>query len=477
MQKPQIEDLLPLSPLQHGFLFHALYDKQVQDSYVVQMVVAFEGPLNAAALHQAAKAILQRHANLRAAFVHQKVKEPVQLILRTVELPWDEVDLSAKPAAEREAAYEELLQADQQKRFDLSQAPLLRFTLVRMDRQHYRLIFTHHHILLDGWSMTIFLREFLALYRSSGRDAALARVTPYRDYLRWLESRDKHAALNAWRKALAGVEQPTRVAEVSTSTAAAATQTHLLSAELSTRLVQQGRAVGVTLNTLIQASWAMLIGHLCGRDDVVFGATVSGRPPELPGVEQMLGLLINTVPVRLHLRADESLRQLLTRLQEQQSALLEYQHVSLSEIQQLTGVEHELFDTQVVFENYPAGADDGGDSHDELQISIHSHCGGDTSHYPLSMVVGPGTQIHLGFGYRPDVFSAAQIRRIGERYVRILEAFAGDLEQTAGCLDLLEAAEHQQLREWNATAREVPVLPLPLLFEQQVTRTPHAVAA
>ncbi|MEH6413517.1 non-ribosomal peptide synthase/polyketide synthase [Pseudomonas sp. CGJS7] len=476
MQKHQIEDLLPLSPLQQGFLFHALYDQQVQDSYVVQMVLGFDGPLDPAALRRAAEAIVQRHANLRAAFVHQKVKEPVQLILRSVELPWRDIDLSGQPAAEREAAYAELLHADQHERFDLSQAPLLRFALVRMDRQHYRLIFTHHHILLDGWSMGLFLREFVELYRSNGDTAALARVTPYRDYLRWLESRDKQAALNAWRKALAGVEQPTRVVEASTTTALPATQVHLLPEDLSARLVQQARSVGVTMNTLIQAAWAILIGHLCGRDDVVFGATVSGRPPELPGVEQMLGLLINTVPVRLQLRPEETLRQLLLRLQEQQSALLDYQHLSLVEIQRLTGVEHELFDTQVVFENYPSDAGDAGDQ-GALRIGIHSHCGGDTSHYPLSMVVGPGARIHLGFSYRPDLFEAEQIQRIGERYARILTAFADRLDGSLARIDLLDAGEHERLREWNTTAHAVTPLPLPTLFERQAARTPSAVAA
>ncbi|HEV2681315.1 MAG TPA: condensation domain-containing protein, partial [Rhodanobacter sp.] len=196
MQNQKIEDILPLTPLQQGFLFHALYDTQVQDSYVVQMAFELTGSLNTAALRAATQGLLQRHASLRAAFAHRQVKEPVQLIMNAVDLPWQDVDLRDTPDAEREAAYEHLRSEDQQQRFDMSKAPLLRFTLVRLGEHHYRLIFTHHHILLDGWSMPIFLQELFALYRGE----QLPRVAAYKDYLRWLSTRDRQAAQAAWKR-------------------------------------------------------------------------------------------------------------------------------------------------------------------------------------------------------------------------------------------------------------------------------------
>ncbi|MFC5743653.1 amino acid adenylation domain-containing protein, partial [Dyella tabacisoli] len=475
MQNPQIEDLLPLSPLQQGFLFHALYDEQVQDSYVVQMVFAFDGALDAVALRTAAKALLQRHANLRAAFVYERVKEPVQLILRSVELPWQEIDLAGTSFAEREIAYEQLLRQDQDQRFNLSKAPLLRFTLVRLGEKQHRLIFTHHHILLDGWSMPILLQELFTLYRSNGDAGGLPKVTPYRDYLRWLGARDKGAAQTAWREAMAGIDEPTRLMAANTAAAAAEIFPHALSAPVSARLMQQARTAGVTLNTLIQAAWAILLGHLTRRDDVLFGTTVSGRPAELPGVEQMLGLFINTLPVRLRLRPDESLRALLARLQQQQSALLEYQYLGLTEIQRLSG-HGELFDTLVVFENYPVSTDNA-DTSGTLRTRMHSHRGGDTSHYPLGLVAVPGAQLKLNFSYRPDVFSLLQVRRIAERYARILDAFATDLDRPVGRIELLDPSERRPWLDGNATAQPVDELCLSTLFEQQVARSPAAIAA
>ncbi|MGO1000603.1 condensation domain-containing protein, partial [Lysobacter sp. CA196] len=347
MRNAQIEDLLPLSPLQHGFLFHALYDQEVQDSYVVQMVFALDGALDAAVLQAAAQALLRRHASLRAAFVHHKIKEPVQVIQREVELPWREVELGGLPADERAAALARAIADDQQQRFELTRAPLLRFVLVRESATHHYLVFTSHHILLDGWSSPILLQELFALYRNGADVQALPRVTPYRDYMRWLTSRDAAAARTAWRDAFAGFEEPSRIAPATTAPAVPDTVRIDLPDALVQALTRLTRGLGVTLNTVVQAAWGLLLGRLSHRRDVAFGTTVSGRPPELTGVEQMVGLFINTLPLRLQWRPDESVRELLLRLQHEQSALLDHQHLGLTEIQRLAG-HGELFDTLVV---------------------------------------------------------------------------------------------------------------------------------
>ncbi|GLQ98962.1 non-ribosomal peptide synthase/polyketide synthase [Dyella mobilis] len=468
MQNQKIEDILPLSPLQQGFLFHALYDADVQDSYVVQMAFELDGPLDPAALRIATDALLQRHANLRAAFVYEKVKEPVQLVLRTVELPWRELDISALPESEREAAYQQLLHEDQQQRFDVSRAPLLRFVLVRLGERHHRLIFTHHHILLDGWSIPILLNELFALYRSHGNQDALPRVAAYKDYLGWLNARDKQAAQNAWKTLLADIDEPTRLAPRSGGTSTPAVYRHVLAEALSERLTRQARDAGVTINTIFQAAWAILLGRHARRDDVVFGTTVSGRPADLPGVENMLGLLINTLPVRVSLRQGDSLRELLQQLRTQQSATLDYQYLGLADIHRLAGVG-ELFDTRVTFENFPI---DPADAHaayadgEELRSRMHSHCGGDVSHYPLSLVIAPGQRFTVSFSHRPDIFAEPEVKRIAARYERILQAFADNLEQTAGSIDLLGDDEREQvLRTWNATTQPLADTTLVSLFE------------
>ncbi|WP_394540544.1 non-ribosomal peptide synthase/polyketide synthase [Lysobacter enzymogenes] len=474
MRNSKIEDILPLTPLQHGFLFHALYDDKVQDSYVVQMTFVLDGALDPAALRAAADAVLRRHASLRAAFVHDKTKEPVQVIQRDVRAPWRELDLSALAPAQREAALAQAIADDAQERFDLARAPLLRFVLIRESAERHYLIFNSHHILLDGWSTPIALQELFALYRNGADTEALPRVVPYRDYMRWLGGRDRAAAREAWREAFLGFEEPTRIAASSTAPAVPDTVRIDLPHELVQRLTRQARSLGVTLNTMVQAAWGVLLGRLTHRRDVAFGTTVSGRPPELAGVEQMVGLFINTLPLRLQWRPDETVAALLQRLQREQSALLDHQHLGLAEIQRIAG-HGELFDTLVIFENFPVGEDGSGP--DDLSVAVHSHHGGDTSHYPVGLALVPGRPYQLKLSYRPDLLEREQVLRLGRRYQRLIEAFAADAQQPLGRIDLLDADETRRvLHDWNATARERADTDLATLLSTQAARTPNAVA-
>ena len=354
-QYPQLEDILPLSPLQEGLLFHALYDARAPDVYTVQLVLALQGRLDEDGLKAAAQALIERHAGLRAAFRHEGLSRPVQIIVPGAQAPWRSIDLSLLDAGDREQRLAGILEEDRAERFDVGCPPLMRFALIRLSAEEHRLVLTNHHLLMDGWSMPVLVRELLTLYAQHGDAGALPRVTPYRDYLAWVAAQDRAAALAAWQDALAGLDEGTRIAPPDRARAPVAPEqiTHLLSETLTTRLSEQARRHGLTLNTLIQAAWGMLLGRLSGRDDVVFGVTVAGRPPEIAGIEQMVGLFINTLPLRMRLPAGKPLLTLLREVQESQSRLMAHQHVGLAEIQALAGVG-ELFDTLAVFENYPA---------------------------------------------------------------------------------------------------------------------------
>ncbi|MGW4631045.1 condensation domain-containing protein, partial [Streptomyces rubiginosohelvolus] len=306
---PELADVWPLSPLQEGMLFHALADSAGPDVYTVQMALRLEGSVDGKALRAAGQRMLERHANLRAAFRHEGLDRPVQIIEDGTQLPWQDVDLSAHIGAEADAALDAFLTEERARRFDLSHPPLMRFALVRLAEEHHCLVITQHHILTDGWSSTLQINELLALYRlyaSGGDDTALPRATPYRDYLKWLTERDRTAALDAWARAMAGIE-PTFVAGASAEEQGPAplperVVSHL-DADTTEALDAQARRLGVTLNTLVQCAWGVLMGRMTGQDDVVFGAVVSGRTPEVPGVESMIGLFINTVPVRVRMDA------------------------------------------------------------------------------------------------------------------------------------------------------------------------------
>uniref|UniRef100_UPI00068B255B non-ribosomal peptide synthetase n=1 Tax=Lysobacter antibioticus TaxID=84531 RepID=UPI00068B255B len=484
--QPRLLDVLPLSPLQHGFLFHTLYDEQAQDRYIVQMAFTLSGALDAARLRRAAQALLERHPNLRAAFLHHGLREPVQAIPCEVDLPWQEHALDGEEAS-REAALEALLLDDQRRRFDLERGPLLRFTLIRdgSDRDghsaRHHLLFTSHHILLDGWSSPMLLQELFALYRNDGDSSALPQVAPYRDYLGWMSTRDRERSAAAWREALAGLVEPTRLVAASTAATVPTALSLSLPATLGDALALQARRHQLTLNTLVQAAWAIVLGHLTRRDDVVFGVTVSGRPPDVAGIERMIGLFINTVPLRLQLRPQESLLELLQRLQLQQSGLLEHQHLSLAEIQRIGGLG-ELFDSLLVFENFPvepSAVGRGNDDHDSVEIALRGNHGAAATHYPLGLSVTPpmpGQPLHLDLSYRPDLLDAARVRAIAGRFARVLEAIAQAPDTRVAALDLLDDDERAQARQRNDTARAVPDATAIALFEAQAARTPDAVA-
>ncbi|MFJ3928174.1 amino acid adenylation domain-containing protein, partial [Streptomyces sp. NPDC090022] len=472
-----LADLLPLSPLQQGLFFHAVYDDQGEDVYTVQLALDIEGPVDRPALRAALHTLLTRHANLRAAFRHEGLDAPVQAVPAGFELPYTEADLTGLPADERDAAADRLVEQDRTRRFDLARPPLMRFTLASTAADRHRLIISHHHLLLDGWSMPVFLGELFTLYAGRNDLGALPRVTPYRDYLTWIDGQDRGAAEAAWREVLDGLEEPTLVAAPDPSRApvrAERTRLELPEAETAA-LARWARERGVTVNTVVQAAWALVLGRLTGRSDVVFGGTVSGRPPQVPGIESMVGLFINTLPVRVALDPAEPLAALLERLQAQQAGLMDHQFLPLADIQRITGLG-ELFDTLVVFENYPLDADGlrgaagglgivGGDNHE-------------STHYPLSLTVSLGRSLGLDLAHRPDLIDRARVDDVAATLVRLLGEAAGQAGVPVGRLRLLPAAdEHRVLVDWAGRAEAEPGQePLTARFARRAAATPGATA-
>ncbi|WP_406390044.1 amino acid adenylation domain-containing protein [Streptomyces sp. NBC_00887] len=447
----RLEDVLPLTPLQAGMLFHALYDSRAVDVYTAQFVFDLEGPVSVPALHAAVGGLLRRHANLRVGFLHEDLDEPVQAVAAEVPVPLEELDLTG--AAGTDTAQERLsafLAADRTRRFDLTSPPLMRFTLVRIAPQRHRLVMTSHHILLDGWSMPVLVRELFELYALQGDDSALPRVVPYRTYLAWLAQQDRAGSLDAWRAALAGIEAPTLLAGRGGQDAPGAgdlPETLVLDLDTATthRLREVARAHRLTLNTLIQGAWGLLLAHLTGRPDVVFGTTVSGRPPEIPGIESMVGLFINTVPVRLRPAPGETLAVLLTRLQEEQGRLLGHQYLGLTEIRGLTGLD-ELFDTLAVFENYPMDAEALRTAQRALPgLAVTGFSGSDAAHYPLTLTIAPGDALRITFGYRAAALERDEVARTVARMRRLLMAMAEGLGHRADAVPILLDGEREKL--------------------------------
>ncbi|MGW2424548.1 amino acid adenylation domain-containing protein [Streptomyces sp. NPDC001709] len=477
MSKSAIEDVLPLSPLQEGMLFQALYDEDGPDLYVHQLLLDLEGPLDARALRLAARALLKRHANLRVGFRHDRSAEPVQLVHSQVKVPWAQIDLSALDEDKREAELARHADEDRARGFDLTRPPLLRFTVFRLGPDRFRLMLTKHHILMDGWSVPVLVRELFELYGSKGDPAVLRPVTPYRDYLAWLTGQDADTAREAWRTALDSIDEPTLVAPVhrGRELVRPGWLRHEVPAEITAALLAFARSRSLTVNTVVQGVWALLLSALTGRDDVVFGAIVSGRPPEIPGVDTMVGLFINTLPVRVRLRPEEPVVDALTRLQTEQAGLLAHQHVRLTDVQQLSG-HQELFDTTLVFQNYPVDP-----TTEELEVDgvrFSGVDGRDGAHYPLNLAAGlMGDDLHLRLCYAPDLFDESAARSVLDRLVRLFTAVVADPGRPVGRLDVLSPAERGRLLgDFNDTAREIPAATLPELFRARVAEAPDAPA-
>ncbi|MFG3044994.1 amino acid adenylation domain-containing protein [Streptomyces sp. NPDC048241] len=443
----QLEDVLPLTPLQAGMLFHSLYDSQAVDVYTTQFVFDLEGTVRVYGLRSAIGTLLRRHANLRVGFLHEDLDQPVQAVAAEVPVPLEELDLTAGGPE----ALEAFLAEDRTRRFDLTTPPLMRFTLVHTGPGRHRLVMTSHHLLFDGWSVPLLVRELFELYAHQGDDLTLPRVTPYRTYLAWLAAQDRNATLATWRNALAGLETPTLLAgrnapEGPDSAELPETLVLELDRDTTHRLRETARASRLTLNTLVQGAWGLVLAHLTGRSDVVFGTTVSGRPPEIPGIETMVGLFINTVPVRLRPEPGESLAALLTRLQEEQARLLGHQYVGLTEICETAGLDR-LFDTLAVFENYPLDAEALRTAQQGMSgLTVAGIDGTDAAHYPLTLTIAPGEDsLRITFGYRAALLDRAMIEQTVARMSRLLTRMAEGLDVRADSVPLLLEGERERL--------------------------------
>ncbi|GHE47291.1 hypothetical protein GCM10018785_16210 [Streptomyces longispororuber] len=468
-----VEDVLPLSPLQEGLLFHASFDREKHSPYLAQFAVDLDGPVDTALLKAAAETVLRRHATLRSGFRHRASGEPIRVVRRDAPLDWREVDLDGEGDARERFA--ELTERDWARGIDVGGSSLIRFTLARHTARRHRLLVTAHHLLLDGWSFALLFQELFAVYSRGGGTTGLAPVRPYRDYLAWLAAQDRAAAERHWAAALRGVDEPTSVAPADTRTGPPPEEVAvLLPAETTALLTAYARHHHVLLNTVCQGVWAVLVGSLTGRDDVVFGSTVSGRPAELTGADAMIGMLINTVPVRVRLDPAATVSELFEQIQAGRAASLDHDHLGLTDIQRLTGCPTALFDTNVVFDNFPMH-DYQVDSPDgDLHVGVTFR---DSAHYPLTLAVEPGERLSLRLHHRPDLFTAAEAADIAGRLRLLLEQVAADPDRPLAALTLLTPGRRDLVvRRWNDTAAALPEVTLAELWAEQVRRTPHATA-
>ncbi|MBT2296178.1 non-ribosomal peptide synthase/polyketide synthase [Pseudomonas fluorescens] len=475
MPVQQVVDVYPLSAMQQGMLFHSLYEQAAGD-YINQVRLDVEG-LEPQRFQQAWQAAVDRHDILRTGFVWQGLERAVQVVHKQLDMPFTVLDWRER--SDTRAALDALAQAEQAKGFDLTHGPLLRMTVVRLDDLRCHLIYTNHHILMDGWSNSQLLGEVLQRYADQPVPATAGR---YRDYIDWLQRQDPGVSQAWWSSQLADLQEPTRLAHAIQRSAddqprAGHGERYQLIEAGQTRLLGEfARQQKVTLNTLVQAAWLILLQRLTGQQTVAFGATVAGRPTELAGVEQQIGLFINTLPVIASPSPMQTVGQWLQSVQAQNLALREHEHTPLFDIQRWAGQNGEaLFDNILVFENYPVSQALEQGAPGQLRFSqIRNH---EQTNYPLTVVVNAGDTLSLQYSYQREAFAEGAIEQLSSLLGNLLGQMTQSADTTLGELALLHVGQTQVIEQWNATAVAFPLEQgVHSLIEAQAQRTPHAMA-
>ncbi|MEG4068026.1 amino acid adenylation domain-containing protein [Microcoleus sp. Pol11C2] len=482
MSKGNIEDFYPLSPAQQGILFHSLYQPE-SGLYFGQLLCVLRGDLKVSAFRNSWQKVVDRHPILRTCFVWENVKEPVQVVRKQAPLSWQQMDWRSLSTSAQAQQLENFLKADREQGFDLTSAPLIRIALGQLQEDAFQFILSYHHLVLDGWSLASVFKEVLAFYRAEcqGAELELKRPRSYRDYIAWLQQQDLAEAESFWRQTLQGFTAPTSLV-VGGKLSCKSGEGSRGEAEIKlpdlAPLQELARQYKLTINTLVQGAWALLLSRYSGEEDIVFGVTVSGRSPELIGAESMVGMLINTLPVRVSVSAEDSIISWLQQLQSHSMEVRQYEYSPLVEIQQRWSqipLNTPLFESIVVFENYPVDPSLQGGKND---LEIGDVRSVDSTNYPIALMAIAQSELALKIMYDRSRFDDSAIERMLGHLQVLLEGMAANPHQPLKNLPLLTPAEKQQiLFEWNDTKADYPQdRCIHQLFERQAQRTPDAVA-
>ncbi|MCG8922434.1 non-ribosomal peptide synthetase [Lentzea sp. CC55] len=474
-----VEDVYPLTPMQAGMVFHGLVDGATSGAYFNQVRFRLSGVTDPLVLGEAWQRVVDRNAVLRSEVVWDGLAEPLQLVRPDVTLPITHLDWTGLDEDEQLRA---LLESDRAAGMDLTTAPLMRVAIARLGHDEVLVLWTFHHVLLDGWSAAQLFTEVCEHHAAitRGTPGPAAARPPFREYLHWLDRQDGEQAERYWRRVLDGFAETTplpfdRRPVDAHRAQSGGTVRFELTAGSTERLREAAQRHGLTVNTVVQGAWAVLLARYAGTSDVVFGTTVSGRPADLPGVESTVGMFINTVPTRVAVDRGRDQLSWLRELQADQAEARRFEHVPLSRLRGWSALPGgaNLFDSIVVFENYPFD-EDAMAAHGLRLHDVHAH---EPTNYALTVVVSPGPRLVVELDHDPALFAEATVQRLGRHLRMLLDDVLADPALPLGELRLLDDAEREQvLVEWNPAGGDFPVATLPRLFAEQAARTPDAVA-
>lgn len=484
--KNVILDIYPLTPLQQGLLFHSMY-APTEGLYVERLRYTIQGKLDVLAFEKTLNAIVERHVTLRTTFAWENLDEPHQIVHSEMRLPLEILDWRTVDEAQREEQLTSLFDAPENRTFDLSVAPLMKMKLVQLSDERHEFMWSYHHILLDGWSVPILMSELFMLYDaySHGEDLELSEPQPFKAYIQWLQQQDDAQARDFWRRTMANmISPPTLNRDSSSGVDALSTERYAevdfaLSEEVTTQLQNSAKQHRLTLNTFVQGAWALMLSRHTNAHDVTFGTVVSGRPLDLPGSEMMVGMMMNTIPVRVQIDEADSALTWLQALQNHQVEARQYEYSPLIQVHEWSGVPQgsALFESLVVFENKAMGATaETNTVSTGLAISDVRH-EFSTPGYPLALIAVPGATLTMKVSYDRHQFNHASIERMCNQVKQLLEGMATELERPIFCLKMLTEAEQTLINRWNDTTGPYPIdQTIAQIFAEQVTRTPDCPA-
>jgi amino acid adenylation domain-containing protein len=481
--KKNIEDIYELTSMQQGMLFHTLYTEG-SDAYFEQFCYNLDGNLDEELFRKAWEEIVKRHGVLRTSFQWKGISKPVQIVSKNAELPWKNLDWSNLSKEQQENDFMNFIKQDRQTGFLMETAPLMRCTLIKLGDNSYQFVWSFHHIIMDGWSYPILQKEVFSFYEAfkKSEEVNLPKPLSYKQFILWLSKQDKAAAENFWRNELRGFESPTPMitnSKIGNEQQEGVNDIELkLSEELTTNLQLLAKQNQLTLNTIIQGVWGIILSVYRGENDVLFGGTVSGRTPTLKGIETMVGLFINTLPVRIKVDKDKDIISWLKDLQKNNIERNEFAHSSLVDIQEWSNIPRgmQLFENILVFENYPP---DKTLEKGVAGIRVSNLRAFERTNFPLTILIAPGESLTIHAAYEISKFESSTIKQILSNFNILLEGIVKNPSGKISEFSLLtEEEENRILFEWNKTKHQYPAeKSIHQLFEEQAEKTPDEIAA
>ncbi|MGE1080580.1 condensation domain-containing protein, partial [Bacillus subtilis] len=477
-QQPEIQDIYPLSFMQEGMLFHSLYDEQSR-AYFEQASFTINGQLDLERFQKSMDAVFDRYDIFRTAFIYKNVAKPRQVVLKQRHCPVHVEDISHLNEKDKEHCTEAFKEQDKSKGFDLQTDVLMRISILKWAPDHYVCIWSHHHILMDGWCLGIVIKDFLHIYQALGKGQFpdLPPVQPYGTYIKWLMQQDREEAAEYWKKRLQHFEKasplPKRTNQMSDGTLQQITFT--IPEKETSELQKIAAACGATLNTVFQALWGIMLQKFNRRDDAVFGSVISGRPSELKDVENMVGLFINTIPIRV--QSDFlSFSDLVSRMQKDMTEVEAYSYFPLYDIQAQSALKQELIDHIIVFENTPTQQEiEELNQAGSFDFSVKDFEMEEVTNYRCSVKVIPGRTLYVRIHFHTGAYQPNMMSEIKDYLLHMISDVISDPSLPVSKMTLLDEDKTRKIvSQNNRTVSVSPEAPtLHGLFERQAAVTPE----